>query len=356
MKKSIPKNTDPKSETTNIQVPKKKKNKSSKGFTKKINLIFVLVAVTLVISATFFVLNKYSEYNKLSQIEFGKPFIELSDYERNYIEILDAKKGNHDEHQTYQKNVDNNFISEDPKPSIEKEYKLVKSGDNIWNRLFGSETATAQTLADTSKINEVTQQAKKEEVDFVIAVNANNVMGVKPFLPIDYLYINSYEVLAISKEILTLFQENRYSEIIPYVKQDSLIFFKWNLDKNDFRDTSWLEEKFHIVREFDMYVSPDQVDYLDDYQKESLSEEMIWSDVLMEYKDKAKVKTFNFHGNMYYPAAGFGGGTIDVPSGLTTIVTVPYDADENGWSTVKIWFEFTKVEGEISLVKFGFWM
>ena len=54
--------------------------------------------------------------------------------------------------------------------------------------------------------------------------------------------------------------------------------------------------------------------------------------------------------------AGFGGGTIDVPSGLTTIVTVPYDADENGWSTVEIWFEFTKVEGEISLVKFGFWM
>lgn len=130
----------PKTESPKINQPKneiKKKSKTAKGFTKKLNIIGISVVCVLVISATIFVINEHSEYNQLSQMTYGKPYSDLSDYEKNYIEILSTKNGanyKNQSNQLEQQEIINNPVPNFTKKLPETEKKLVINGDNIWVR------------------------------------------------------------------------------------------------------------------------------------------------------------------------------------------------------------------------------
>lgn len=136
-----------------------------------------------------------------------------------------------------------------------------------------------------------------------------------------------------TSEIIHSIRRGGLSKIKRFIKQDSVKLFYWQLPKCSLNNNSFRNLKTKI-------------------QTDEYSFTQYKGGKLLSKLKNNKVLKPTYMQKAYFPAAGFGGGSVLPPSKESHVVVVPLHKGEH---SDKLWLEYTIKNNEISLTQIGDW-
>lgn len=205
---------------------------------------------------------------------------------------------------------DNNSCS--PEISRLKDGTLVK----IINRLENSDYVEIEVIPQRGYVNK----------NYLATINDRHLDPKK-------------ELVAYSKDILSLLQKRNFTSIKKYIFQDSVKFFYWEVKACDLNT--------NFVLSLDVF-------HIDEYTE---SKQRITASSLINNLNSFNATKSEYKNKGYMPAAGFGGGSVVGVKWNTNeknhIVTIPI-FNGNEYDDL-LWFEYKETKNGFSLEEVGLW-
>jgi hypothetical protein len=217
-------------------------------------------------------------------------------------------------------------------------YNTFKDVDEPWlsvRREASQEGEVVYMLTDGTQVEILPDSNNNSQFVKVRIIQAEGYVS-KAYLTKDSSALNKPgTLLAISQSILENLQKRNYDVLLKYMHDKSFRFFYWNVSKNQLLNGSFKNLP-------DVYSDDGASDNL---YRESIKKYMIF--------DRWANHIFVDAGVNYFPAAGFGGGSVEVAKSDEYVIRcIDPEAEQ---SLSELWFKFKMVNGRFKLVEIGDW-
>lgn len=223
-------------------------------------------------------------------------------------------------------NNENTFIVKGTKSDKTEPWLAIRDSASTCANLIGK-------LPDDTKVNLI----KGTETDDYVQVELN----IKGY--VNKRYLENYNELlknpkelleGKTEEILQLIKRGGLSKIRRFIRQNTIKLFYWDVPTCSLNDNSFNSLSYNYEN-----ADTDEITKITGRR------------ILRNLKRTRGLKP-KYMGKDFFPAAGFGGGSVRPPSGKTHIVVIALSRMEN---SEKLWFEFSEKNNEFSLTQIGDW-